>query len=110
MKKMAFVFVIVLIAIIGCGCAEVTYTTYNTSAGGRIMEWTVTLEQAEINKAKSFIDVKQEVIDFLQEEADRRLAQGRNAEVIIDADNPLKITLRESYDSLSEMYAIYGYT
>ena len=103
MKK---TFVILIIALVFClfsGCAEIVYKTYTTPAGGRVMEWMVKLQE------DTNVEVFSAVESYMQNEVDKRVAVGRYAELIVEeAEN--RITLRESYESLTDMYIAYGYT
>ncbi len=108
MKKALFVLLIAVIMLTFCGCAEVVYSVYPTASGGRIMEWTVTLQADQVALAGG--DVVQAVRNLMQQEADYRVERGRNARVEYDESNPLVIKLVESYDSLTDMYIAFGYT
>lgn len=108
MKKFLFVLLILILSFAFIGCAEVVYSSYTTLAGGRVMEWSITLDEDEIAKANT--DIVDAVIALLQDEANSRIAVGRNAEVIYSEEDPYVVKLREEYESLTEMYIAYGYT
>lgn len=108
MKKVLIVIMMSILLFVFCGCAEVVYSYYNTDAGERIIEWTITLDPDEL--ALTSADIPEMIKGLLEEEAESRINSGRNAEVIYSEENPYVLTLKESYPSLTDMYLALGLT